>query len=120
MDSNDTLAAVGKFNEAFNSHNIDAIMRLMTDDCLFENTSPSPDGTTYEGTLSVRTYWEQFFRNSPTARFETEEIIACGDRCIVRWIYHKLKDGHPWHLRGIDVFRVRGGKISEKLSYVKG
>jgi hypothetical protein len=24
------------------------------------------------------------------------------------------------HVRGVDVFRVRGGKVAEKLSYVKG
>jgi hypothetical protein len=38
----------------------------------------------------------------------------------VRWIYHKTKDGKPWHLRGVDVFKVVDGKVSEKLAYVKG
>jgi len=31
-----------------------------------------------------------------------------------------MKDGQPWHLRGVDVFRVRDGKVAEKLAYVKG
>jgi hypothetical protein len=26
----------------------------------------------------------------------------------------------PGHVRGVDVLRVRGGKVAEKLSYVKG
>lgn len=47
-------------------------------------------------------------------------MIVTGDRCVVRWIYHKTKEGKPWHLRGVDVFKVRDGKVSEKLSYVKG
>jgi ketosteroid isomerase-like protein len=31
-----------------------------------------------------------------------------------------MREGKPWHLRGIDVFRVRDGRVAEKLSYVKG
>jgi len=115
-----TLRAVERFNEAFNRHDVDAVMAAMTDDCVFENTSPFPDGTRHKGQVAVRKYWETFFRNSPTARFESEEIFAAGDRCVVLWVYRKIKDEKPWHLRGVDVFRVRGGKVCEKFSYVKG
>lgn len=115
-----TVSAVNRFNAAVNQQDVDAVMAAMTDDCIFENTSPSPDGTRYEGYQPVKEFWEKFFHNSPTARFATEEMIAFEDRCIVRWVYHKTKEGVPWHLRGIDLFRVENGKIAEKLSYVKG
>jgi len=26
----------------------------------------------------------------------------------------------PWHLRGVDVFTVRGERVAAKLAYVKG
>jgi hypothetical protein len=29
-------------------------MTLMTDDCVFENTWPAPDGERYEGQVAVR------------------------------------------------------------------
>jgi len=119
-ESSQTLVAVNTFNEAFNKHDVDAVMEAMTDDCVFENTSPFPDGTRLEGQTAVRAYWEKFFQGSPTARFTTEDVFAAGNRCTVRWVYTKTKDGKPWHLRGVDVFRVRDGKIAEKLSYVKG
>jgi len=115
-----TLEAVRRFNEAFNAHDINAIMTMMTGDCVFENTNPPPDGARYIGQPAVRAYWEKFFHNSPDARFDAEEAFAADDRCVVRWIYRKTKDGKPWHLRGVDVFRVLDGKIAEKLSYVKG
>jgi ketosteroid isomerase-like protein len=115
-----TLAAVERFNDAFNRHDVDAVMLAMTDDCVFENTNPPPDGARYEGAVAVRAFWEKFFAANPTAHFDAEEIIVAGDRCIVRWIYRKMKDGNPWHLRGVDVFRVRDGKVAEKFSYVKG
>ena len=114
------IDTVNRFNEAFNRHDVDAVMTLMTEDCVFENTAPPPDGKRFTGSPSVREYWKEFFIRSPDAYFEAEEIFEAGDRCVVRWIYRKTKDGAPWHLRGVDVFRVRNGKIAEKLSYVKG
>jgi len=116
-----TVETVERFNEVFNTHDVDAIMALMTDDVAFENTVPTPDGERFEGQAAVRDFWERFFRSSPSARFETEELFAAGDRCLVRWVYHWTdRDGNPGHIRGADVFRVRDGKVAEKLSYVKG
>ena len=39
-----TLTTIERFNAAFNRHDVDAIMALMTEDVVFENTSPAPDG----------------------------------------------------------------------------
>jgi hypothetical protein len=112
----DTMAVIDQFNAVFNTHDVDAIMALFTDDCVFENTAPFPDGTRYEGQAAVRAFWKEFFASSPHAHFTTEDSFACGDRCAVRWRY-SWGDGH---IRGVDIFRVRDGKVSEKLSYVKG
>jgi len=115
-----TLETVDKFNTVFNLHDVDGIMALMTDDVVFENTRPTPDGERFEGQEKVRAFWVQMFERSPHARFETEEIFAEKDRCVVRWVYHWVKEGKPGHIRGVDVFRVQDGKVSEKFSYVKG
>jgi ketosteroid isomerase-like protein len=117
----DTIAAINQFNDAFNRHDVDGVMALMTDDCVFENTSPAPDGARFEGQVAVRGFWEEFFAGSPHARFDVEDMFAAGDRCTVRWIYHWTNaDGTEGHIRGVDVFRVRGDKVAEKLAYVKG
>ena len=116
-----TLDIIERFNDVFNKHDVDGIMALMTDDVVFENTFPRPDGERYAGQDNVRGFWEQLFGGSPSARFETEDIFAGDDRCTVRWVYHWVDDeGKPGHVRGADVFRVRDGKVAEKLSYVKG
>ena len=118
--SNDTLAAVDRFNDAFNRHDVDAVMAAMTDDCVFENTSP-PNGQRYEGAEQVRAAWEEFFAASPTAHFDGEDVIATGDRCVVQWRYTWTNDeGTTNALRGVDVLRVRDGKVAEKFAYVKG
>ena len=113
-----TLAAIDRFNDAFNRHDVDAVMALMTADCVFESTAPAPDGQRHEGAAAVRAVWESFFTSTPRARFEAEEIFATGDRAVVRWIFHW--DGQGGHVRGVDVMKVRDGKVSEKFAYVKG
>jgi ketosteroid isomerase-like protein len=75
------------FNEAFNRHNVEAMMAMMTEDCLFENTFPAPDGTRFEGQSAVGQFWWKFFQSSPQAVIEIEEILIAEDRATQRWIY---------------------------------
>jgi len=113
-------AVVARFNEAFNRHDVDAAMALMTPDVVFEGTAP-PDGDRYSGARAVRGAWEALFAASPDASFDAEELITSGDRVVVRWIYHwGGTQNAAGHVRGVDVFRVRDNLIAEKLAYVKG
>jgi ketosteroid isomerase-like protein len=116
-----TVEVINQFNEAFNRHDVQAVMALMTEDCIFDNTYPPPDGERFEGQEAVRRFWEEFFHSSPDAVFQSEEMITHGDRCVVRWRYDWTStDGSRGHIRGVDVLRVRNGKVAEKLAYVKG
>jgi ketosteroid isomerase-like protein len=116
----DIAGIVNAFSEATNRHDIDAMLALVSDDIVFESTAP-PDGERLVGKEPVRRLWESIFRDSPSAVVETEELIVCGDRCTARLRY-VFDVQHPdrGHVRAVDVLRVEYGKISEKLSYVKG
>lgn len=110
-----------QFNDALNAHDVDAMMSLMSEDCVFENTYPPPDGERLAGKSVVRAFWERFFSESRSATITVEEIFACEDRCVMRWVYRwRDANDQPGHVRGVDVFRVRDDLIVEKLSYVKG
>lgn len=111
-----SVRTVMDFNDAFNRHDVAAMMQLTSDDTVFENTHPSPDGTKYSGKQAVTKFWEDFFRESPNAHIDIEEIFGFGNRCVMRWKY-TWGDGH---IRGVDVFKLKDGLIAEKLSYVKG
>jgi ketosteroid isomerase-like protein len=115
-----TLDVITRFGEAVNRHDVAAVSALLTEDTVFENTSPGPDGTRTTGKQAVTAFWEKWFAANPGATFDTEEMIVAGHQCTVRWVYRKTRDGQPWHLRGVDVFTVRDGKVAAKLSYVKG
>ncbi len=109
------------FNEAFNRHDVSGMMQLMSEDCIFENTAPAPDGRLYTGKEAVTRFWQDFFRESPEAHIKIEEIFSLGSRCVMRWRFDWVDaQGKTGHVRGVDLFKVVNGFISEKLSYVKG
>ena len=109
------LAAVQRFNVAFGTKDVDAIMAAMTPDCVFEDTT-APDGRRLVGAAAVREAWQTLFAGSPNALFTVEELLPTQDRVVQRWRY----DWGDGHVRGVDIFTVRDGRVAEKLSYVKG
>lgn len=110
-----------RFNDAFNRHDASAMMAMMTEDCVFENTFPAPDGNLYEGQAEVCQFWEEFFLSSPHAHLDIRDIFVYGERGFQLWTYNWVDaQGVAGHVRGVDVFRFRDGLIAEKLSYVKG
>jgi uncharacterized protein (TIGR03086 family) len=113
--------AVALLGAAFGAGDVDAIMAQMTADCVFESTSPAPDGGRFEGAAAVREQWRKLFEETPEPLFETEESVVFGDRAVVRWRFSWAEaGGERGHVRGVDVMRLRDGKVAEKLSYVKG
>jgi ketosteroid isomerase-like protein len=120
MQTQATLALIERFDAAFSSGDLDAVMAMITDDCVFENTAP-PDGTRYEGAAAVRAAWEDLFRTTRNPVFRKEETFACGERCVTRWVFcWDHADGTRGHVRGVDVWRVRDGKVAELRAYAKG
>lgn len=117
----DTAAALSAFSEAFGAGDVDAIMSLMTEDCVFESTGPAPDGVRHVGADDVRAVWVDLFGQTLNATFSEEESFTAGDRGVLRWRFTWTEpDGTTGHVRGVDVLRFRDGLVAEKLSYVKG
>jgi len=119
--SEDAIGVVRRFNEALNAGDLSGMMACLTDDTVFENTEPGPDGERFEGKAAVGAFWKAFLASSAQARIEVEELVACGERVVMRWRYAWTDtSGASGHVRGVDVYRLRRGRIAEKLSYVKG
>jgi hypothetical protein len=111
----DPLDVVDAFGATWTAHDLEAALALITDDCVFDNTDPAPDGTRHVGREAIRVAWKPIF-DDVNARFDIEETFAAGDRIVQRWRY--TWDGG--HVRGVDLFKVRDGLVAEKLAYVKG
>ena len=111
----DALEVVASFGAKWADHDLDGALALASDDCVFDATGPAPDGTRHVGRAAIRQAWEAIFADSDS-RFEPEETFAADDRVVQLWAY-SWADGH---VRGVDIFRVRDGQVTEKLSFVKG
>lgn len=111
----DSVDVVERFGQAWADHNLDATLALVTEDCVFDATGPAPDGARHVGRDQLRKAWQPIF-DDPASTFEAEETFAAEDRVVQRWRY--TWDGG--HIRGVDLFTVRDGKVAAKLSYVKG
>ena len=114
-ESSETVAIVSAFGAAWRAHDLETALSMITDDCVFESTGPAPDGVRHKGHDEIRLAWQGIFDDT-VSRFEVEESFAVGDRVVERWVY-SWNDGH---IRGVDLFRVRDGKVAEKFAYVKG
>src|SRR5262249_46599435 len=106
----DTRAVIERFHEAFNAHDLDALADLWSEDCVFEDTT-APDGRRHSGRESVLGACRDFFTQAPNAHFDVEELVTVGDRAVVQWRY-TWGDGH---VRGVDLMRVRDGKVTESF-----
>lgn len=109
------LKVVEAFGEAWAAHDLEASLALVSNDCVFDATGPAPDGVRHVGPDAIRKAWQTIF-DDVGSKFEPEETFAAGDRVVQLWRY----DWDGGHVRGVDVFKVRDGKVAEKLSYVKG
>ncbi len=114
-DTSQAASVVAAFGAAWGAHDLDKALSMTTDDCLFESTGPAPDGVQHKGHDAIRQAWQPIFDDT-ASRFEVEDSMAFGDRVVERWVY----TWNGGHIRGVDVFKVRDGKVSEKLAYVKG
>lgn len=109
------VEVVEAFGVTWAAHDLDGALSLVSDDCIFDATGPAPDGLRHVGREEIRLAWKPIF-DDVQSRFEVEETFGAGDRVAQRWCY-------TWqggHVRGVDLFKVRDGKIAEKLAYVKG
>jgi predicted SnoaL-like aldol condensation-catalyzing enzyme len=109
------------FNEAFNRHDVTGMMQFVSDTCVFESSAPAPDGAVYTGKAAITQFWQDFFRRSPQAHRQIEDIFGLGLRCVTRWRYEWVDEsGKKKYIRGTDTFKFKENAIIEQFSYVKG
>ena len=117
-ESRATEALLERFDAVFLTHDPAPLDELVADDCVIENTNPAPDGSRHEGKEACVALWTRIATNTDL-HFDNESIIARGDRGEIRW---RLSWGpDPANsVRGVNLMRVRDGRIVEAQGYVKG
>jgi ketosteroid isomerase-like protein len=110
-----------EFLDAFNRHDLDAIMEFFSDDCVFDfPRGPAPGGARAEGKDAVRGLLATRFAGIPDVHYGTDRHFVAGDRGASEWLLTGTTTaGERIAVRGCDLFEFRGDKIVRKDSYWK-
>jgi steroid delta-isomerase-like uncharacterized protein len=117
----DLLALLNRFAEAWNRHDLDALMSMMTDDCVFEaSAGPEVDGQRSEGNEAVRAAYAAVFEAFHDAHWAHARHFVAGQRGVSEWTFSGTRqDGTRVEVNGCDLFTFRDGRIAVKNSYRK-
>ncbi len=116
-----TVETLKRILEAFNRHDLDAIMAFFADDCVFEMPrGPHPWGQRFVGKVQVREGLASRFTGLPDVHYGQDSHWVCGTKGVSEWLLTgTTPDGEHVEVRGCDHFEFRNGKIVRKDSYWK-
>ena len=117
----DSLELLARFADAWNRHDLDGLMAMMTDDCVFEaSAGPQVSGQRSEGREAVRAAYAAVFVAFPDAHWADPRHLVFGNRGVSEWTFTGTqRDGKRVEVTGCDLFTLRDGRIAIKNSYRK-
>ena len=116
-----TTETLQRFAEAWNRHDVDALMSFMTDDCVFDaSAGPEICGTRCAGRTAVRAAFADVWAVFPDAHWGGARHFVHGDRGVSEWTFTGTRaDRSRVEVHGCDLFTFRDGRIATKDSYRK-
>jgi steroid delta-isomerase-like uncharacterized protein len=115
------LELLGRFADAWNRHDLDALMAMMTDDCVFESSAGDHVmGERSEGKEAVRAAYAAVFAAFPDAHWANPRHFVVGNRGVSEWTFTGTGEGGTRvEVNGCDLFTFSEGRIAVKNSYRK-
>lgn len=120
---NVTIDTLKDVLEAFNRHDLDAIMRYFSEDCSFDfPRGPESYGQRFIGKVKVREALTSRFKGIPDVHYgdDLHWISNDGKQGVSEWtLTGTTISGGKLKVRGCDLWEFRNGKIARKDSYWK-
>lgn len=109
------------FADAWNRHDIEGLMSMMTTECVFQASGGTTvNGERHEGQSAVRAAFTAVFAQYPDAQWRNARHFVTGDRGVSEWTFTGTpSDGRRMEVTGCDLFTLRDGKIAIKDSFRK-
>ncbi len=107
------------FDELFSQGKLDAADEIYTP----EHTSHDPQAPGVNGAEAMKHYIGMYRAAFPDLRVSSDDIIAEGDRVVIRWTARGTHQGELMGapptgkqavVTGINIFRVKDGRIAEE------
>lgn len=123
IDRQDTLSTlIVEHTDAWNAHDLDRLMDLFTDDCVFDASGGTQvRGQRFEGKTAVREAFLAVFNGMPDARWGGGRHYVLGANYYVsEWtLTGALLDGSRVEVDGCDFLTIKDGRIARKNSFRK-
>jgi ketosteroid isomerase-like protein len=118
-----TVDTLKQVLDAFNRHDLDAIMGYFSEDCSFDfPKGPEPWGQRFIGKAQVREALAGRFKGIPDVHYGDDRhwVSAAGTQGVSEWILTgTTTTGIKLKVQGCDLWEFSNGKISRKNSYWK-
>jgi ketosteroid isomerase-like protein len=115
------LELLERFADAWNRHDVTALMQCMTEDCVYDASGgPEAHGKRYEGQRSVAEGFREVFAVFADARWTNARHFVSGARAVSEWTFvGTRRDDVRVEVDGCDLFILKAGKIARKNTYRK-
>ena len=109
------------FADAWNRHDVDALVSMMTSDCVFEASGGNVGRwRATRGAARGAAAYAAVFEQYPDAHWGNARHFVTGERGVSEWTFTgTLTDGKRVEVTGCDLFTFRNGKIAIKNSFRK-
>jgi steroid delta-isomerase-like uncharacterized protein len=114
---------VDQWATAWSSHDMDHVLALFTDDCIYEDFAL---GLVNHGKAELRAFGQGFFDFSPDLRLEVIAQSLSGQVAQAEWVFSGTQQaefmgrpatGKRWSLRGASGFELQDGKFRRCSDY---
>jgi steroid delta-isomerase-like uncharacterized protein len=119
----ETTQLLDEWAESWSSHDMDGVLALYTDDCVYEDV---PLGVVNHGKEELKAFASSFFSAAPDLKVEIRSRFACGDVGGLEWVFSGTQtgdlpnmpaSGRSFSLRGASICEARGGKLARVCDY---
>ncbi|WP_424929118.1 nuclear transport factor 2 family protein [Amaricoccus tamworthensis] len=107
--------------DAFNRHDVDGVMKVFADDCVFYTVGGDEVyGTKIEGAEAIAKAFSGVWAAMKDAHWDHHSHFVHGDRAVSEWTFSGTDaDGMRVEAQGADLFTLRDGKIIVKQALRK-
>lgn len=120
MTDQEKLDLLDNFTAAWERADLDGLMALMTDNCVYAASVGPEPGTTYRGQDEVRRGFAEIIKYESGGEQRIGNKWVSGDYVFSEWGYDEIaEDGTITDIRGIDIFHFVDGKLALKDAYRK-
>lgn len=116
-----TTAMLQAFSDAWNRHDLDAIMEMSTDDCEFWSAAgPDVEGGRHVGREAVAAAYRAIFDLYPDGQWTRGRATLMDGRALSEWTFvGTTTSGQRVEVLGVDVLELTGDRVRIKNSFRK-